>query len=507
VEYVRTLTIKGISGKGLGKDYHPESFLRLPHITERPIVPSLRTLVAHGSWLAKSSAPPILAAILSQSVRHLEIDLPFKSNHREMLEIVHQHAPELRSLQLLGVFAEPHGDILYKLLPSFTSLQVLRLDPECARGDLLASIGNLRQLQALDFQVGLKNDKFYTSALPVSTHPNRATATFPCLGSLLLEWETEICCSLGDIISKTFGHNHPLRFLSVVHKEYACPGNRPEKDCISRYCEAFGSAFGSLESFRLESHNIGATPTLKLEVLKSICGCTRLTELSLVNFKGANSLEIMRFLPCWPNLVKLEIIGPRMVELWYQYSDDLDDEEDARVFVNMEIAKGELEDTEGIGMDCLTTIKEYLPDLKKLRLTITAFPTGHLRLEQPIHPFMSLEKLEFVHSFWNFRRSDFHPEEAARFISSFMNSDTEFILREDKSLEDDLSPDTDDSDSEDQDLHIPWMEYSREYNQFCEQLEEKVDFAYDTRSDEKRRLIACMKSELLVLRVEELGVN
>jgi hypothetical protein len=175
----------------------------------------------------------------------------------------------------------------------------------------------------------------------------------------------------------------------------------------------------------------------------------------------------------------LEIIGSRITYFWFGNGYD---EEFTYQYVNNEITGGKLEGVEGIGLDCLTAINACLLHLKTLRLSLVASPTEHL--EQAPHPFKNLETLDFTYSFLNFRLPDFNHEKAAQFISSFMDSGTNFIFREDESLVDDLREDGEIDALE----NMAWVDYSIEYNQFCKHFQEKVDLAYHARLGERERL-------------------
>jgi hypothetical protein len=486
-EYVRVLAIGGMAykdyGTYYGEDYFPDSFLTLAHIAERPILPHLKALIAYGSWLNRSSAPLILATILSQSVLHLEIRLPnYGSNHRDILEIIRQRSPKLQYLQVLGD-PQPHCNILSKFLPSLRSLQVLRLDPLAGRDfdDFLANIGpNLLQLQILNFQ---PNENIYALGLPVSTNKTnreKVGAILPSMDTLLLEWKKDICCSRGDILSKTFGHNHPLRFLSVVHKVYTCPRNGTKTGCTSHYCKAIGSAFPFLETFHLKYRQRSNDTSILRIFLEPLLKSTHLTEFSVIGFDVADRSELSEFLTCLPSLVKLEIVGSQIFSLWPDYAPLGISEEFMREFVAEEIAEGGIlaKGARGIGLDCLAMIKDHSPRLKELKLKLVASATNHL--QQALQPFDNLEKLEFVHSFWNFRQPDFNHGKAACFISSFMNTTTNFVFRKDYSLEDNLG---DREDLEDE-RGRPWLDYSEEYYTFCKQFQEKVGLAHDARLEE-----------------------
>jgi hypothetical protein len=502
--YVRALTVNGMAGRDRDKVYHPGSFLKLAHITERPVLPNLKTLVAYGSWVQTwdSSAPSIFATILSESVLRLDIDHLHYSDARGILEIIRQQAPKLRFLRLFFLSSpNPRCDMLCKFLPSLCFLQILRLHPGCASDDLFASIGpNLPHLQILDFQLDPEDeiyDKAYVLGLQPFNKPNQGMgAEFPSLKSLLLEWGPTICCSLGDTITKKFGHKHPLRILStsVAHKpgESLCPNNDGiEIECIPHYCKALGPVFPFLESFHLNSHtDFDPIPTLKMELVQSLLICTHLKELSLIGFDVADNLELSNFLACWPNLVKLEIVGPELLSLWHTYGNEID-EEIMWDFVNNEIAEGGilvLEGARGISLECLTMIKDHLPRLKQLKITLVVCATEHL--QQALQPFDDLEKLEFTHSFWNFRQPDFDHRKAARFISSFMNSTTEFVFREDFSLKHYLcDSELREMQDRDEETDRPWTVYSKDYNKFCEPFQEKVVLARDARLDERQRIL------------------
>jgi hypothetical protein len=498
--YVRALTVTGEFGEDFhNEDYHPKSFLKLSRIAEQPVLPHLKGLSAYGSWLDDGSAPSILATILSQTVVHLEIILTYQTNYQGILEIIQQQCPKLQFLQMLHLRDGPsklHCDMLYKWIPSFRSLRVLRLEPlagECALDGLLASIGpNLLQLEILDFQ----SENHFASSLvlpSVMDGPNKLDreivgTNLPSLDSLLLGWESEekkVCCSLGNTIGKAFGHNHPLRLLSVVHSGCFWPDSDSEEkgpenlnECISHYCKAFGSVFPFLERFHLKHYNT-TTLTLRLEVVKFIC--TRLTELSLAGYKIADNSGLPDFLTCCPSLVKLEIFGLNLGTPWFARSP----QDDTGLFVEGEIAEGgRPENTQGIGLGCLVTIKDHLPHLKQLKLTLVASATEPL--QQALQPFSRLERLELVHSFWKFQHPNFNHEKAARFISSFMNSTTKFLFQEDESLRYYI-PWWDEG--RENSRNKPWREHSKDYHKFCEQLRKKVGLAYDARLDERQRIL------------------
>jgi hypothetical protein len=465
-----------------GSHYHSETFLELARVSEQPILPSLKAVVAYGPWLARTSAPSILATVLSQSVHNLEIMLPSKGEARKILETIHLHAPRLRYLILRGPHSPPVRNIVCMLLPSFLSLQVLRLDSSYANTDFLTAISpSLSGLWMLDFRFWRYRRDHCDSVLPAkqAIRPNREIgAKLPSLTSLLLQCKAANCCHLGDIIGKTFGRNHQLRLLSITHNKFTCYNGGQVGECISRYCEAFSIAFPHLETLCLDSKDNYIMP-LKIEAVKPLTQFTQLSQLSLIGLKVTDISEFTRFLACWPNLVKLEIIGSRLTSLWF--ADGYDGEFAYRCIDN-DVAEGKLEGVEGIGLSCLTAISARLLHLKTLRLTLVASPSGHL--EQAPQPFKNLETLDLTHSFLNFHLLDFNHEKAAQFINSVMDSRTGFIFREDESLVDDLR----DGGELDTFENMAWVEYSREYNQFCKQFREKVDLSYHARLDERKRL-------------------
>jgi hypothetical protein len=489
---VQTLRISGLAAMSCGSAYYPESFGKLSHV-ERPIFPSLHAVLIHGDWLDRVSAPSILAIVLSQSVRHFEIDIHEEMAPRKILETIHQHSPGLRYLTLGGAVTDFARDVVCELLPSFLNLQFLCLDTEYANTKSLAAISpNLPQLRVLYFQSFATSRLDYDSIFPTaSDRPNGEIGVrLPSLTSLFLHFtlEQENYCHFGDIIGGAFGRNHRLRLLSVrnIGSPFNYKVDADLAECVYRYCKSFSLAFPFLEIFRLDHSNDVSHhgSPFKVEVVEPLLRCTELTELSLLGFKVLNTSEFTRILTCLPKLVKLVIIRSQSVIFWLDSMRNVMIGPVARFIDDSEeVAERKLEGVEGVGLDCLAVIRAHLPLLKMLWLTLVASPTEHLDQSEALQPFENLETLEFSHSFWNFRLPGFDIEKAAQFVSSFMNSRTGFVCRVDEKLEASVR----DGEEPRTPGDILFREYATQYNNMCGEFQKKVNLA---RLDERERLVS-----------------
>jgi hypothetical protein len=276
------------------------------------------------------------------------------------------------------------------------------------------------------------------------------------------------------MIHKAFGHNHHLRHLTV------CLGRmginfRPSnpKEHAPRLILAFTQAFPTLESFHFEFIR-STLPPLGIEVLELLTRCCNLVDLSLARIKFTSTIELIRCLQAWPNLVRLKLCGPLKIRSFYQGLTEGFPHEVVEALIRHK--------TEGIGLESLSMIKDLLPDLEELHLTMVATSTAGLVAN--IHPFQHLKELVFSSSFQNFELPDFDPQEAAQYVSSFLAPRRFLRFEEDQSI----SREFEHAAQGDREASC-WLEYDGAHNAFCMRLQSMVTAAANRRSKEKAGLL------------------
>ena len=85
-KYIRVLNLCG--SEDVRADLPTFLLKVLPLIGRQPLLPSLKALVAQGSWLSGSFSVPILAALLSPGVRRLDIRFETYPNISKIHEIL-----------------------------------------------------------------------------------------------------------------------------------------------------------------------------------------------------------------------------------------------------------------------------------------------------------------------------------------------------------------------------------------------------------------------------------
>jgi len=88
----------------------------------------------------------------------------------------------------------------------------------------------------------------------------------------------------------------------------------------------------------------------------------------------------------------------------------------------------------GLGLECLSVIRQSLPCLEELVLSVVASPTADL--EDAPTPFANLHTLTLRESFYDFQLPDFDEMSAVRCLCSFLGPGTEFKFDQDQFLVD-----------------------------------------------------------------------
>jgi len=193
---------------------------------------------------------------------------------------------------------------------------------------------------------------------------------------------------------KIFGRNHQFQHVSLaLHGQLHRPSHDPlgsHEDCASRFFAAFAEAFPAMQEFELDCYQSlsgGTSLGMNLKPLEPLFSCSELTELSLAGIQLVKAAELVQLLANFPKLSKLEVYGRRVLEQYSLYAR----EEGGELVAEYNLANDV--NLAGLNLECLFIIRERLPHLKVLGISLNASPMAHL--EHALWPFESLESLAF----------------------------------------------------------------------------------------------------------------
>jgi hypothetical protein len=463
----------------------------------QPLFPALSTVIAQGYWLRENYAAPVLGALLSSgTIRQLELHTPIMlpADHEQVtviMDAIQRLSPDLVTLSLHFVPKNRHDSIdstLRQFLPGFNSLQVLVLDPVYATADLMLCLGkSLPQLRALGFTAGGTHHEREEIHPSDSLSPVRATshlkkpsaqAHFPELTHLLLQ--VTYCCGFEEMMTRAFrDYDHSLQDLTieVSGAHYSASGvYEDHRECAEASYTTIAQRFPILHSLHINAHQTDFH-SLDRRRIEPLFACEHLTNLELRNISLTTS-QLVNLLAAWPNLETLRLVGHCLMNLWVPYREyymvpaDLTEEDESYL---QSLARDE-DPNGGFQLTCLGMIRNAAPRIKRLGLTFIASSTAHLihKCDSESIPFKNLEVLELHGSFFNFRHPEFVELRAALYISSFLPSATRLSYRGDDSL---VRYRNISYIIEDETPGQAWLDYAREYGEFCQRFSGNVELA------------------------------
>jgi len=286
---------------------------------------------------------------------------------------------------------------------------------------------------------------------------------------------------------KSFGSRHHIRNISIVFKgEFRkAPEEEAAEDyttAMRRLFSAFAQTFSAAEAVSLDFYQSLGRPNIGM--LEPFSNCGGLTELTVAGFELFELAELNVLLSACPKLLKLEMYGAFRILERYEHGREFLEAVDADNDPDYDIARNEYLPDAGFNLEWLAIIKDHLPHLKELGISPSACPTA--KLEQALWPFEKLESLTFFGAFHNFKVTGFNHQEAARYVSSFLPTNGNFVFPEDRSLQDELGDQM--AFEEEEEEGDEWVDYCREYDGFVQMFEGMVKACVGARLDENARI-------------------
>jgi hypothetical protein len=446
------------------------------------ILPSLRVL--QFELFSGHCEFPSLAAILSASVRKIQLLFQTQMEHEDVenyLDMISERSQNLTSLDV-----RPHPQYLSRrransnknqapldqpsnrLLASLarlSHLQSLTIPSHwTAAASVLNVMKSLPSLRSLDLQDLQSSCNLHTSITSSFNHSASSTpsASFPSLSSILLRGNTS---KLRHLLGNTFAGCTPVHHLSLLVELETTAEEIDTADPASssrEFATFIAGAFPQLQALSLECKD----SWLSGGDIRMFTSCTSLTVIELVGIEFASEDELGPIIDTWPNIRALTLVrGPAAAICLnggnaYEDSDDPQDS-----FIHA--------DPPGLGIQCLSLLAGSLRRLERLVISVTVDvdPTCQL-----LWPSDSLMYLELRSSFLAFRHDSFSTISVAKYLSSLLPPHAEFVFTIDPSLKTLASE------------NRRWRSYVTDYEQYFAGFQERVEDYLEIRGDEEARI-------------------
>jgi hypothetical protein len=452
------------------------------------IYPSLRFLLFE---LATGYAEfPDFAVILSPSVLEIELVLRIPMKHDDVenyLDIIAERSPNLTSLAVHPrpwLYPDSSEDnlpdesplrrtssLLLKSLSRLSHLVLLKI-PSCwTTNIILSEVGRLPSLRSLDFQDFESSCNLHTSITSSFTANESSTPALPyaSLSSVLIRGNLD---RLRQLLKHVFDGCNPVHLSLLVDQEdmagldevLSIPG-------VEEFANSIAGRFPQLQALSLECKGQEWTYCLDGGDVQLFTSCTLLTVIEFVGIEFNSDDELTPFFKNWPNVRALTLVSLKASIICIGYQENYNGKYESELepcAVGLRDWFGS-RNLSGLSMGCLSLMAERLPRLERLVISVTANPA-----RQCLWPFESLTYLELRSSFLNYLHHGFSAASAAKYLSSLLQSNGEFVFTMDPSL-----------------VMLPgsgWSNYKYEYKKYFKRIQETVNGYLEVRKEEKERI-------------------
>jgi hypothetical protein len=388
-----------------------------PFTNGKPLLPQLRSLIAHGYWLHEDYGTSVLTCLLSPTLRELELSFTAKNPEphqlRTIAKIIQEKTPHLTQL-VIRLLPTSNGESnnltvaftnLISCLPLLVNLQTVLLPENCISSVSLAHLSRLKALQKLYLREEDGNWSQFgldTSGLLIPRH-DKSIRVFPSLTTLYLTVRDKSIESAFEDVSL---QDSRIQTLSIL---YSC-------DPTSRLASLLSKAAPDLEVLHLASpfykdNGIG------LHILMPFADCHNLISCDILgHILTDTELEDLLNTCSWPRLNKLALVGRSANRV--SLMDFMQEESEMAC-----------SDIPGLTLWCLNGIAVTFPNLRALVISVMA--SRPRDLTGPTTTFKGLKTLRFVSSFFNFKYPEFDRRAGLRYLSTILEPGVRFTIGED----------------------------------------------------------------------------